>query len=152
MFAKLLERYMASTPHVAEQGVCWGKVLITAIICGAVVVIACMVKNTILKWIEKTTKEPANNNTPKEKDNTVKYVEKLVDFLQAQTKVYGEKGEFKQYKPFDSPESKMYNDVLACLIGAQQQKDKGIDIDKLRKALKIEDHKENNSKSSSDEK
>lgn len=137
VFAKLLEKYMASTPHFVEQGVRWEEIVITFFICATLVGITYIVKCTILKWIEKTTKEPANNNTPREKDDTIKYIEKLVDFLQGQTKVYGERGEFKQYKPYDSPENKMYNDVLACLIEAQQQKEKRIDIDKLRKALKL---------------
>lgn len=144
MFAKLLEQYIASVTHGVEQGVRWEGVLITLIICLALGVIADMVKKTILIWIDKTATKPSGNNTPSDKDKNVKYIEKLIDFLQSQTKVYGEKGEFMHYKPFDSPESKMYNEVLACLIESQQNAGKVIDIAKLRKALNLEVTKDSN--------
>ena len=126
-----------------EQGTNCADVLIVAFICLTFWVLARITKKTILGWKDKeiNANKPAENNQPNSNSqvNDLKLAEKLLDFLKSQTKNYGEKGEFKSYKPIDSSECKIYNDVLACLIEAQQKEDKKIDIEKLKKALHVSD-------------
>ena len=133
LLAKLLEKCMACSSQGVENGVGWEEMVITFFICAALVYIAYIIKSTILDWKKTGSDMTSGSNKSDDKDNTIKYIEKLIDFLQSQTKEYGEKGEFKKLKAFDSPECKMYNAVLVCLIAAQQGKT--INIDDLTKAL-----------------
>lgn len=135
--SKMLEKYLAYNHNIAKNGVCWEEIVITLLICLAVIAVAYITKTAVLGWKAKNTEgqETDKDGASTDNDKTIKFIEKLIDSLQSQTKEYGEKGEFKKYKAFDSPECKMYNNVLVCLIAAQQQENKTISIDDLRNAL-----------------
>ena len=114
-------------------------VIIVAIICVAIVLVALFALCGFYyrEKTENNKQNPNNENASNDNDKTIKYIEKLIDSLQSQTKVYGENGDFKDFKDSKSRECTMYNEALVCLIEAQQQENKAINIENLRKALKL---------------
>jgi len=148
--AKLLVKYLTCSPANADIGFSWDETLITSIICATVIIVALIFRPVITNKIKKDGKNSdgtSGNGASQEKDNTIKYVEKLTDFLLSQTKVYGEKGEITKYKDADAPECVMYREVLAYLIDAQQKDDKKINIVELKAVLQQKDNnKEENNK------
>lgn len=139
--AKICGMLNVANPMDVEQGTNCVDVLIAAIICAMFYGVARIAKKTILGWKDKEIKEnpPVNKNQSNSNPqvNTLKLMENLLDFLKSQTIIYGEKGEFKSYKSIESPECKMYNDVLTCLIEALQEDDKKINIANLKEALHV---------------
>ena len=139
VFAKVIESLLTNNAPVENTTSC-EDVWIVGIICLAVFLVVLVAAFTILTWKAKDikSKEPTKSTSTKGNENSTKYVEKLLDFLQGQTKEFGEKGEFKRYKTIDSIESKMYYEVLTCLIDAQQQEDKIIKMGDLKRVLNIQ--------------
>lgn len=124
--------------EIHEAGTNFDDLRIVVAVCVTISVVVLIGAITFLIWkfkeinAKKITTLPQNDNS---QDCTIKLAEKLLDFLKSQTVEYGDKGEFKKYKEINTPECKMYNEVLTCLIESQQEREKMIDIEKLREAL-----------------
>ena len=63
-------------------------------------------------------------------------LDKLTDFLKAQTEEKGNDGKVIRNKPYDNKECKAYRETLCDMLNALENKDKNIDI--LKKTMKQE--------------
>ncbi len=141
--ARVCELLNINNQAVVENGPNCVDLWIVFVISAAIVWVAWIAKITVLGWKQKEIDLQNPNETNMSNENpqetALKLTERLLDFLKCQTMNYGDKGEFKSYKPIDKKECKIYTEVLVCLIEAHQNNDKKIQVEDLKKVLQQEE-------------